>query len=112
VEIAAMAYERRRNGKLFYYRSRREGDRVVKTYVGGGEIGHQAAEADQAARRQAAQLRKETSRKLEQLVSNLDEFDRMADQLLTCQLLSAGWKQHHRQWRSSNGCRRSRDRRV
>ena len=108
-----MGWERRRNGREYYYRSRREGDRVVKEYVGGGETGRRAAAADQADRdasRQAAQLRQEESGKLEPLVANLDEFDRLVDQLLTCKLLCAGWKRHHRQWRLHHARRRSRGR--
>ena len=104
-----MAWERRGNGK-FYYRSRRVQGRVVKEYVGGGEAGHQAAAADQASRksrRQAVWLGKEENKDVDDLVVQLNEFGTLLDQVLTCQLLCAGWKKHHRQWRSGNGSIRS-----
>lgn len=104
-----MAWEKRRTG-TFYYRSRRVGDRVVKVYVGRGEQGRRAAEADQAARdsrREAARLHKEKSQSVDDLIAQLDEIDRIVDQLMTCQLLRSGWRQHHREWRPpTNGRRR------
>jgi hypothetical protein len=102
-----MAYERRRNGNEYYYRSHRERGNVVKEYIGGGELGRQAAEADRAAResrRQALRLRKEHSRPVDDLTADLDEFGAMVDELVTCQLLVAGAKSHHRTWMfSKNG---------
>lgn len=47
----------KRGTKLYYYRKKRVGARVVKTYVGGGEAGERAAAEDEAnriARKQAA----------------------------------------------------------
>jgi hypothetical protein len=43
-----MAWERR-GGKQYYYRSVRQGNSVWKQYLGMGEKGRLAAEADQAA---------------------------------------------------------------
>ncbi len=103
-----MAWERRPNGRQYYYRGRREGRRVVKEYAGGGEAGLLAAEADEASRRdreQAAQQRAERQRPLDDLVLHLDEFDKLVDQVVTGQLLSAGWTKHHRQWRPRNNGR-------
>lgn len=109
-----MAWERRRNGRLYYYRVRREGDRVAKEYVGTGEAGRRAAEADQAARdarREAAQRRKEQGRPVSELSACLDELGRLTDLLVACHLLTHGWKQHHRQWRApTNGRARSHNR--
>jgi hypothetical protein len=107
-----MAWEKRGSGK-FYYRSLRVRGQVVKQYIGNAEQGRQAAAADAAAkesRRQDARFRQEKSHALDDLVADLDEFDKLVDQLVTCQLLCGGWKKHHRQWRSSNGRTRSHNR--
>jgi len=100
-----MALERRRNGRLFYYRSRRAGDRVVKEYIGGGEKGRQAAEADQAARDARGRVKqkaKERNRPLIELASELDVFGQIIDHVVSCQLLCAGWRKHHREWRPNH----------
>ena len=98
-----MGWERRRNQR-YYYRSRRENGRVIREYVGGGERGRLAAEVDAAARATVAaarQVRRELQQPIEELQRQFDEVARLVDLVVTCQLLSAGWKCHHRQWRSS-----------
>lgn len=98
-----MAWETRRYGRRFYYRSRRVRGLVVKEYVGGGERGRQAAEADAAARAeraQAAQARRARQQPIDQIAACLDESDRLLKPVLSTQLLAAGWRRHHRQWRS------------
>src|SRR5947209_3462452 len=100
-----MAWEKRGDGQ-FYYRSLRVRGRVVKQYIGTGERGRKAAEEDRAtrdARRQATLLRQEKNKDLDDLIVQLDEFGTLIDQLVTCQLLCAGWRKHHRQWRATNG---------
>jgi hypothetical protein len=97
-----MSWETRRNGNRYYYRSRRQDGRVVREYVGGGEKGRRAAEADAAARdsrEQAAKLLAEKNRPVDGLAAHLDVFGKIVDQLVTCQLLCAGWRRHHRGWR-------------
>ena len=46
-----MGWEERR-GRLYYYRSVRQGKRVRKEYVGGGTLGQLAAELDELERLQ------------------------------------------------------------
>ena len=100
-----MAWERRRNGRTYYYRVRRDDDRVVKEYVGAGEKGRRAADADQAARearREAGRLRKDRGQDVVgDLLDQLQELDSRVDQLVACQLVCAGFRRHHRQWRAS-----------
>jgi hypothetical protein len=96
-----MAWERRRNGRTYYYHWQRVGLRAVKQYVGSGEKGRRAAEADQAGREayiQEALQRAENRRPVDKLAAHFNQFDRMLEQLVVCQLVSAGWRQHHRQW--------------
>ena len=89
-----MAWERRRNGHMFYYRAERVGDRIVKQYVGGGEKGRLAAAADQAVRdshAQAVQLHTPDRRpRWISYVALLDEFGELVDLLIPCQLLCSG----------------------
>jgi hypothetical protein len=100
-----MAWEKRRNGRLYYFRAERHGNRVRKIYCGGGEKGRLAAAADQAVRDShvnAAQHRRVNQRPLEELTSTLDEFGELIDRLVTCRLLCSGWRNHNREWRSPN----------
>ena len=53
-----MAWEDR-NGRLYYYRKRREGKRVVSEYVGNGFAGMMAEELDGEDRQKAEQKRRE-----------------------------------------------------
>ena len=98
-----MAWERRRNGHTYYYRAQREGDRVVKTYIGRGEKGRLAAAADEAARRSRAESKQidfDKRHALDDLVAHLDEFGRTVDLIVTCQAARLGWKKDNRHWRS------------
>lgn len=98
-----MAWEQRRNGRKYYYRSHRRGDRVIKEYVGGGAKGEAAARADadrraaRAAGRQAEQqLREAYATAVEQVVA----LGCQASAVMELELLSAGYHRHDRgAWR-------------
>lgn len=78
-----MALENR-NGNLYYYRKRREGNRVISEYVGGGEVGlliaryeiiEQAkAEKEKEARKAARFECEAADRKLDDLEKQLNKF--------------------------------------
>lgn len=98
-----MSWERRRNGRLFYYREFRRGRRVVKEYVGGGAVGEAAAREDAARRAQrAAQRHEEQKRRqadlgLQQTVLTVSAD---ADAMLEAALLVAGFHRPQRKpWR-------------
>jgi hypothetical protein len=93
---------RNKNGNLYYYRKRREGDRVVSEYVGGGAIASLSEYQDrrERAEREAADLRQRAARmSLARIDQQLDEFGEMVDLLVKAELLAMGYHQHKRQWR-------------
>lgn len=95
-----MALERRAN-REYYYRSLRDGSRVIKQYIGCGQRAREAAEADQALRtahRLESLQRAEKTRPIRELAGRLDQFDTMLDQFVAFRLVCAGWKRHHHQW--------------
>jgi hypothetical protein len=107
-----MAWERR-GGKTYYYQSVRQGTTVRKLYLGAGEKAQLAADADRAtreARRQAADLRAEQDRPVTELAELLDELETKVNLVVGCQLLAAGWRRHHREWRPCNDRRRKQKR--
>jgi len=96
-------WERRERGGTYYTRSRREGGRVVREYVGGGVLGEIAALQDEYERRtreEEAALEKEERQRLEELVAPVDELCAAAEVLARAALVSAGYRRHNRgEWR-------------
>ncbi len=96
-----MAWERR-GDRLYYYRKRRQGSRVVSEYVGAGEHAEAAARRDALARADRERTRQEQLRErerllaLEQAGSDAEEQVRMVTQAW---LLAAGYHAHKGQWR-------------
>ena len=96
-------WERRERGGLYYTRSRKEGGRVIREYVGGGVLGELAARMDAEKRRrreeEAAAWREERER-LEGLVGLLDEFCEDLEAVTRAALIAAGFRRHKRgEWR-------------
>jgi predicted dinucleotide-utilizing enzyme len=102
-----MAWKPRRNGRRYYYRSRRVGDRIVTDYLGSGQAGELAAVKDAAKRE--ARLTVAAARHTErQRFSDLDEafadLDTVVETLTRAALTAAGYHQHHRgEWRKRRG---------
>ena len=91
----------------YYSRSRREGRRVVREYVGAGEVAKLAAQLDAIERdkrltdRECARIDRERA---EVLDGPLDELDEVADLLVRAALVAAGYHQHNRgNWRKRRG---------
>jgi hypothetical protein len=103
-----VAWESRKRGGRYYYRSQRVGGRVQKVYAGGGTIGELAAEADriERERREAeALLVKQERERLEALVSPILELSEAAEILAEAHLVASGFRRvggHWRQRRESN----------
>jgi hypothetical protein len=104
-EGSPMSLERRQPGGLYYYRSVRVGDRVVKQYLGAGEQARRVAELVDSQR--AAQANRDRGWRAEQ--EELDAIDRLTadldalvNQTIHDVLTASGFHQHHRgEWRRS-----------
>jgi hypothetical protein len=101
-----MAWERRERGQPYYYRSRREGGRVVKDYVGAGEVAEIVAHVEESVRRrreeEAARWQEELTC-LTVLASPVAELCGTAEILARACLVSAGFRRHKGEWRRRRG---------
>jgi hypothetical protein len=68
-----MPWESGPRGRPYYTRTRRENGRVIREYVGVGEVGQRAAEEDEARRRQA-EADREADRALAEEIRSLNEL--------------------------------------
>jgi len=98
-----MGWERGR----YYTRSRREGGRVIREYVGRGPFANVAAHEDQArqqrreAERRTWRQEQEQVRRLEQ---PLEELDSLCALLMWAAFEDAGYRRHDRgEWRRRRG---------
>jgi hypothetical protein len=100
-------WEWRERGGPYYTRSRKEGGRVVREYVGGGALGEIAALEDEHERRhrqEEAAFCKEERENLEELAAPVDELCEAAEVLARATLLAAGYRRHNRgEWRKRRG---------
>ncbi len=102
-------WERRSRGCLYYTRSRKEGGRVVREYVGRGPLAELAAETDTLERLQRHEEAKAWRREretLEDLDQTIEDLYEAAGVLARASLLAAGYRQHNRgEWRQRRGGR-------
>ena len=98
-----MAWEHRQRGGRYYTRSRREGGRVVREYVGGSVLVELAARADELKRRErerAAAAEREEQETLEALDAPFAEAWEAAETLYSAALVAAGYRHYKRgEWR-------------
>jgi hypothetical protein len=90
------------NGHVYYYKSRRDGEKVRKVYVGAGDSAHAAAKLDEAERlRRKEELAywKAERERLERSAAFLQELTEAAEVLVRAHLLASGFHQHKGQWR-------------
>ena len=92
----------RRNGRLYYYRSVRDGERVRKRYVGAGEFARICSETD-ILRRTSRRAQRERERaeleRLKGLVALVEEFSEAAKVLLIAHLVDGGYRKRKGEWR-------------
>ena len=98
-----MAWEKRSNGRHYYYRSRRVNGRVVKEYVGGPGIGNyvEQVDANHRARRDAErQATRDMADALDASERPLVTLEEVTSAMIVGVLEAAGLHQHHRgEWR-------------
>jgi hypothetical protein len=91
-----------RNGRVYYYKSRRDGEKVRKVYVGAGDFAHVAAELDETKRlrrkEEVAYCEAERER-LERSAAFLGELEEAAEVLVRAHLIAAGCHRHKGEWR-------------
>jgi hypothetical protein len=97
-----MGWERRQRGGLYYTRSRRVGGRVVREYVGAGELAAVAEMLDaeeREERQQREQAWKAERLDMAKLDDSLDALRKECESLVKAQLVLAGYHRHKGQWR-------------
>jgi hypothetical protein len=91
----------------YYYRSRREGSRVVREYLGTGRVAELAAQmhAIKRADREAEKADREAEKaELAALEGDIEALIEKTDLLTRAALLAAGFHQHKRgEWRKKRG---------
>ena len=96
-------WERRERGGLYYTRSRKEGGKVVREYVGGGILGELAARMDAEERRlreEEKASRREERERLDALAAPIEELCEAAEVIARAALIASGYHQHNRgEWR-------------
>lgn len=100
-----MGLERRGN-RLYYYRKKRFGKRVVSEYQGGGELAELMQASDQLRRCEDTIEKEASRRKVEALREGFAELDtliesfcREAQDFDDALFLISGYHKHSRQWR-------------
>ncbi len=86
----------------YYTRSRKVNGRVVREYVGGGEVGALAAQLD-AIERERREWERESWRKEKEEMEAFDDsvakVCRMADIIAKAAMIAAGFHRHRGEWR-------------
>jgi hypothetical protein len=96
-----MGWERR-GDNLYYYRKRREGDRVVSEYVGRGQAAELIADLDLLARKWREEEREAWTQQQAEITAvdqMLDKVEGVIRTLTRAYLLAAGYHTHKGQWR-------------
>ena len=95
-----------RSGRFYFYAKRREGRRVVSSYIGGGMVAFAAVEIMAAARQERERKRQERQKTFyeqKEIDRLLARAERTLATILRAVLCSAGFHQHKGQWRKRRG---------
>lgn len=96
-------WEHRARGGLYYTRSRKEGGRVIREYMGTGPLAEISAEMDRIERlerEEEAEARRAERERLDALEGPIEELCEAAEILAHAALVAAGYRQHKRgEWR-------------
>jgi len=97
-----VAWEKRERGGRYYTRSRRDGGRILREYVGGGLAGELAAEADRE-RRELEEAQRERERedieRIKALAAPVLEVSEAAEILAHAHLVAAGYHRRKGEYR-------------
>jgi hypothetical protein len=97
-----MAWETRGEHGPYYTRSRRVNGRVVREYVGSGEVAEIVALADETMRLQArakAEQEREALERARETAAAGGDVDEAAEILARAEMVAAGWHRHKGEWR-------------
>jgi crotonobetainyl-CoA:carnitine CoA-transferase CaiB-like acyl-CoA transferase len=100
-----MALENR-GGRLYYYRSVRDGGKVRKVYEGSGEPARFAHEREIMNRAAREHERRESAKELERLEAlavPVQEVSEAAEVLAQAHLIASGCHRHKGEWRRARG---------
>jgi hypothetical protein len=92
----------RRDGRLYYYRSVRDGEKVRKVYVGAGEVARICSETDilrRIGRRAQRERERAELERLKGLVALVEELSDVAEVLVIAHLVDGGYRKHKGEWR-------------
>ena len=94
-----MALEIRSNGRPYYYRAHRVDGRLVRTYIGAGDVATAAAQADAQERAERTALRKsidERHRQIGAVIAPVRSASKCIHDLAAAILIDAGYFRHDR----------------
>jgi hypothetical protein len=97
--VTHMPLETRRGGKSYYYRARRVNGRIVRTYVGAGDVALAAAQADADERARLVALRRAVDERQQQIsaaIAPARQANDYLDSLSKAILIDAGYYRHDR----------------
>jgi hypothetical protein len=101
-----MAFEER-SGNHYYYRKRRDGNRVISEYVGKGELAFLIAQMDEIERQEKetkAAKQRNNRDTLQEIDQQLSGFEEKTKSLLEAVLIEKGfYRTKSREWRIKNG---------
>ncbi len=105
-----MGWEQR-NGRFYYYEKRREGERVVSTYVGTGSFAEACAVLNESEKQKRRLDREALRQEREALDRQAGQVKDVLDQiraLTHAALIAGGYHMHKGQWRKRREHRESR----
>lgn len=104
-----MSWEQRKGGGSYYTRSYRQNGRIVREYVGGGDLGRLAAKIDHIGVRTRRLERRELAlerARIRALEDAIGELNGAVDLAITCEYVAAGFHRHDRgPWRRRRASR-------
>lgn len=93
---------RHKSGRLYFYKKRREGNRVISEYVGGGQLFILAERQAQIEREHKQREREElhaARMSMAEIDADLDVLSKRLNLLVSSSLLLSGYRSHKGQWR-------------